>query len=212
MMANVRKGNGVLWPNTRIPYEIHNSDFPIGGGARAKVEWAIDHWNSRSRLKFVPHEPGSRDNWVRFRSHGSACSSNVGRQRPFSPFGLPPPPQDIRCQLGPGGFRRGSILHEMAHAAGLFHEHQRPDRDDYVTVNSSDSTNYGKKSTSEVIELTPYDYLSIMHYGASSKLTNLGNQTVGQRDRLSYLDIYALERRHEVGGGDHWLICNLHTH
>lgn len=210
-MANLRKGNNILWPNDRVPYEIHQGDFPSGGGARLKIEWAIDHWNSRCRVKFVPHVRGLRQNWVRFVSHDTACSSAVGRQRFVNPFG-DPPPQEIRCQLGTSGFLRGNVLHEMGHAVGLFHEHQRPDRDEYVTVTSSDSVNYGKKSDSEVIELTPYDYLSIMHYGTSSRLSVPGRIPVGQRDRLSYLDIYAIERRYENGGGDHWLISNLHIH
>lgn len=208
-MANVRSGNGVRWPNDRIPYEIDTNDFPAGTGRRAKIDWAIAHWNSRARVKFVPHRRGSRENWVRFRAHATSCQSQVGRQRNWSPFG-DPPPQNISCQLTAGGFLRGSVVHEMGHAAGLFHEHQRPDRDDHVTVSSTDATNYGKKSNSEVVNLTPYDYLSIMHYGPNSSLSVPNNEPIGQRDRLSYLDLYAIERRHENGGGDHWLLSALH--
>lgn len=28
----------------------------------------------------------------------------------------------------------GSLLHELGHTIGFFHEHTRPDRDDYVEV------------------------------------------------------------------------------
>lgn len=30
--------------------------------------------------------------------------------------------------------KHGNIVHEIAHSLGFFHEHSRPDRDDYVTV------------------------------------------------------------------------------
>ena len=37
VMANVKRGNGIRWPNDRVPYEIDAGDFPAGTGARAKV-------------------------------------------------------------------------------------------------------------------------------------------------------------------------------
>lgn len=59
-----------------------------------------------------------------------------------------------------------SSLHQIIHALGFHHEHQRKDRDDYVTVNTSklkseDQINQYKK---EFIGLTPYDPYSILHY------------------------------------------------
>jgi hypothetical protein len=196
-MANLIRGVANRWWFGRIPYQIDAGDFPQGTTRRAKVEWAIDHWNSRSRLKFVPEDADL--NWVRFVSHPDACQSRVGRR--FFPGG-----QDIRCQLTVDGFARGAILHEMAHAAGLFHEHQRPDRDDYVIVSGGDDTNYGRKDSGDVLLLTPYDYLSIMHYPMTANLSAPATYTVGQRLRLSYLDLMALERAHEVGWGDYWLL------
>jgi Astacin (Peptidase family M12A) len=203
-MANIIRGESFRWPGGVIPYVIDGGDFPDGTNRRAKIQWAIDHWNSRSRLKFVPRESPLILNWVRFVSHRDACRSDVGRQTSLIPtFG-----QDIRCQLTAGGFVRGAVLHEMCHAVGLFHEHQRPDRDDYVTVMGGDDVNYGRKDPDDVLLLTPYDYLSIMHYPMTPNLVAPARYTIGQRLRLGYLDLMAIEQAHGLGRGDYWLLSS----
>jgi meprin B len=56
---------------------------------------------------------------------------------------------------------------------GLWHEHARPDRDDYVNiylnnVNSADEDNFDKETTTYALTLgVPYDYGSVMHYSFS---------------------------------------------
>ena len=63
------------------------------------------------------------------------------------------------------------VAHEIGHAIGLFHEHMRHDRDDYVTVNhdnikKNESRNFELMTEGEYQDFSiPYDYLSIMHYG-----------------------------------------------
>lgn len=205
-MANLIRGERFRWPAARIPYVVDAEDFPEGTTRRAKIEWAIGHWNSRSRLKFVPMTSLSEWDWVRFVAHPQACQSPVGRQHStFFPSG-----QDIRCQLMVDGFSRGTVLHEMGHTAGLFHEHQRPDRDEYVTVMGGDTVNYARKDFDEVVLLTPYDHLSIMHYGINANLTAPGLYTVGQRLRLGFLDLIAIEQAHDVGRGDYWHLAVQH--
>ena len=36
--------------------------------------------------------------------------------------------------IGPNCLREGVIIHEIFHALGFFHEHSRPDRDDYIRI------------------------------------------------------------------------------
>jgi hypothetical protein len=62
-------------------------------------------------------------------------------------------------------------LHEMGHTVGLMHEHQRPDRDTYITLNlaNADLPNVPGNFTLVPFDyqtLGLYDYASIMHYGA----------------------------------------------
>ena len=61
----------------------------------------------------------------------------------------------------------------MMHAAGIYHEHTRPDRDNFVTIQEGNirngaAGNFEKGTESEQdTRGIPYDYLSVMHYGRS---------------------------------------------
>ena len=54
----------------------------------------------------------------------------------------------------------------------MYHEHQRPDRDDFVTIKwenivEDNQHNFEKKTTPHVtLNENPYAYNSVMHYGA----------------------------------------------
>ncbi|UMM29086.1 hypothetical protein L5515_011624 [Caenorhabditis briggsae] len=61
------------------------------------------------------------------------------------------------------------IWHEMMHAIGFEHEHQRPDRDSFIRVDYSNvipgqMINFDKLQQSQVEFPDSYDYKSIMHY------------------------------------------------
>ena len=64
---------------------------------------------------------------------------------------------------------RRTLVHELGHELGAKHEHQRPDRDDYVTVNLENvqpgrEGNFTIDETMDVYPPTVYDFASIMHY------------------------------------------------
>lgn len=68
----------------------------------------------------------------------------------------------------------GTILHELCHVAGLSHEQQRPDRDDYLAVDTRlledfpplEQAQWSVRAPSDCgKDLGPYDTTSIMHYG-----------------------------------------------
>ena len=63
-------------------------------------------------------------------------------------------------------FQTGTLLHEMMHSMGFRHEQNRSDRDDYIIIHFERIWGYHyafyKRNT---IDVTPYDYQSILHYG-----------------------------------------------
>lgn len=69
-------------------------------------------------------------------------------------------------------------MHELGHVLGFFHEHQRPDRDEYIVINK-DGINFDQagdafeKRGDYINSLNvEYDYASIMHYSKKAFAKN----------------------------------------
>ena len=65
---------------------------------------------------------------------------------------------------------QGTVVHEILHTMGFFHEHSRPDRDQYVriideNIRGGANFNFDKLGSEYINSLgIEYDYNSIMHY------------------------------------------------
>ncbi|XP_019631582.1 PREDICTED: zinc metalloproteinase nas-14-like [Branchiostoma belcheri] len=106
---------------------------------------------------------------------------------------------------------KGTILHELMHVVGFWHEHQRPDRDDYVTIRLQNAEEryhhaFDKLPNSRKLGLS-YDYGSIMHYESYAFSIN-GRQTIvpklplngvvlGETEELSSLDIRKINKLYD---------------
>jgi hypothetical protein len=78
-----------------------------------------------------------------------------------------------------------TIRHELGHVLGLLHEHQRPDRDEYVTILKENIQSAYYDNNFSIMdnplyeeESLEYDYDSVMHYGAFAFTIESGLKTI----------------------------------
>ena len=174
---------GALWPGGVIPYIIDKDAVNVDN-----INEAIQFLNESTGLRLIPR--ANQNDFVVFvRSEG--CSSHIGKQSG---------PQNIWIANWANSW---NVVHEIMHAAGVFHEHCRLDRDNYVTINwgniaEESRHNFDKIDESWGYDINSYDYNSVMHYGRNSFGNNTivpknPNANIGQRERLSELDQLGLQ-------------------
>ncbi len=110
----------------------------------------------------------------------------------------------------------GTVLHEIMHVLGVVHEHQRPDRDNFVTIHfdrlmDNKAQFFNKSSGVNTVTIGPYDYDSVMHpkavfYSRDGRVTIEAPQPIGQRTTLSAGDIQALKEIYPDAGT--WTLPN----
>jgi hypothetical protein len=104
-----------LWTDNEVPYVI--DDIPN----KVQVEQALEEIQARSNIQFIPRAT-EHSNFVRFSKGEQHCFSSVGMQGGEQIIAL-----SERCQ-------KKEISHEVLHTLGFFHEQNRPDRDDFLTI------------------------------------------------------------------------------
>jgi hypothetical protein len=147
------------WPAGVIPYDISQ----LTPAQQALALRAMQRWmDTGANIKFVPR--GRELEYVHFtgRTDAGNNTSLVGYKKGRR--------ADINITAFWWGQNEWMPAHELGHVLGFFHEHQRWDRDQFITVHY-ENIKPGRApdydwiaKTNWLVNSLPYDYQSIMHY------------------------------------------------
>jgi len=161
------------WIDGLVPYRVAGSG--ITDDDRQMVLAAIEHWHSKTRIRFWPRTTESDYVKIVIKHSGGGGQSAIGRRGGI---------QDIPIDTG---FNPPwALIHELAHAAGMFHEHNRPDRNQFVKVTSKKSSYAVEKNG---IMVGPYDCHSTMAYESDPGFTYISGACEVSGHGLSAGDI-----------------------
>lgn len=150
-------GQSYRWPNGVVPFEIAGN---FDAKSMSLIEKAINSYHQNTCIKFKSRTSNDRD-FISIQNSASGCWSSVGRIGGKQVLNL----QSPSCTT-----LVGTIIHELMHTVGFFHEQSREERDQFVTVMMGNirrgyEENFKKnaKGTSSGYGVG-YDYGSVMHY------------------------------------------------
>jgi hypothetical protein len=220
------------WPDGKVTYYIDDQGIlgsfycgksddgdkpagePFSPDDLDNINTAIARWDDFTPLDFVPSTmtADAPPTLIITRSNAGGHTFDA----------KPNQPPAWMCIVVPTGVKTTGIAHELGHAIGLIHEHQRPDRNEFITVDRTcirpgDRPSYKRAKAANVVELGPYDYDSIMHYTGKgeSECCSEGDKTTDPdtgeitwecpnkcRSDAGECTIFAITRPCEVPGPD----------
>lgn len=199
-------GDTYRWQGGIIPYTIAS-----GHPMKQAIMQAIQHIQEQTNLRLVPRS--NQNDYVTFIT-GDGCWSRVGKSG-----------GQQQINIGNCGF--GSIVHEILHTAGMWHEQSRADRDDNITIQwdniKPDKKHNFERHISDGIDIGEYDCNSLMHYSAFAfsrngmpTITSTTCTTFGQRQGMSPGDVAAINKLYPVTVPKElttspWLIVSRHS-
>lgn len=203
------KGKNVLlsavkWPNAQIPYVI-SAGYTTE--QRQIIAMAMSAFHNATCIRFLPRKSTQAD-YITITKTGTGCNSAVGKAG-----------GNQKLSLDDGCLSKsyvGIAIHEMMHAIGFAHEHQRPDQEDYIDVLYDNIQPdwqqwFQPLPETEVNTLNlPYDIQSVMHYVSFSSAAVDSSQPIilakdgsytGNDQRLTCLDAQKINKYYNCFSG-----------
>lgn len=179
--------SSTLWINGNVPYIL---DGNISSQKRNEILEAMNHIESQTNVCFKNKEADNSD-YVRIRicNRNSTFPGRVGGEQVLKITASSDVP---------------TIIHELLHVVGLLHEHERPDYEEFLNVDSDQVGDwcFTVNPIYDYEYVGSYDYYSIMHYlpfqcGGGSDPNNppfspkqdLGDYLIGSTDVMSPGDV-----------------------
>ncbi|UKB80475.1 M12 family metallopeptidase [Chryseobacterium sp. MEBOG07] len=162
------------WPGGKIYYTVASNMGSINAN---KITSAVNEYNSKTNAQWIPRT--NQTNYVEFifgSSSGSDGWAHIGYQGGKQNVSL-----DQYISVG-------SVIHEMGHSVGLYHEHTRKDRDQYVKIlwnNIQDGQAYNFNIYNSGTDIGPFNINSVMMYWPTSYSKN-GQPTITRANNTSF--------------------------
>lgn len=176
------------WPNKVVYFEIADEGtvYPGNPTLRSVVLDAIAEIERRTNLDFVYTTSGPRIRYHKAPEGDGCYTEHVGHNQDGSRRSIAEVWLEAWGSDGFGCYSRGIAIHETLHALGFYHEQARDDRDDFVRIFWG-NIEFGKKHdfrnpdgwfVNRAVDVGPYDFDSIMHYGCTDFAKEDGLRTL----------------------------------
>lgn len=202
---NMRLGDALRWPGGAVTYHLGTN---LTGETLRHIKEVVESLEAVTCLRFTPLRDrpaaGLAARVLYIRRGRSCFYEKVGPDGTGSVL--------LRLNRRCSG-RRGALLHMFLHVLGVRHEHQRYDRNFYVTVNHhniapalvSQYTRHSWAASYVASAGLPYDYTSVMHHKPDAfavdpsepvlwPLVPCARAVIGQQDGMSRSDVARLNR------------------